>query len=65
MGRACSTKGREEECISVIVGKPEGKGPLGKSRRSWVHNVKMDLRQDGVVRTGLKWLEVMNLWVVP
>jgi hypothetical protein len=34
------------------VGKPEGKRPLGRSRRRWVKNIKMDYREmgwDGVV----------------
>jgi hypothetical protein len=30
-----------------IVGKPEGKGPLGSRRRRWVDNIKMDLREIG------------------
>jgi hypothetical protein len=28
----------------ILVGKPEGKRPLGKPRHRWVNNVKMDLR---------------------
>jgi hypothetical protein len=28
----------------ILVGKPEGKRPLGKPRRKWVDNIKMDLR---------------------
>jgi hypothetical protein len=47
MGRACSTNGGEEECIRILVGKPEGKRPLGKSRRRWVDNIKMGLREIG------------------
>jgi hypothetical protein len=38
-----------------LVGKPEGKRPLGRPRRRWVDNIKMDLREigwDGVVWTG-------------
>jgi hypothetical protein len=31
----------EEDCI--LVGKPEGKRPLGRPRRKWVNNIKMDL----------------------
>jgi len=31
----------------VIVGKPEGKGPLGRPRRRWEGNIKMDLREVG------------------
>jgi hypothetical protein len=29
------------------VGKPEGKRPLGRLRRSWVDNIKMDMREIG------------------
>jgi hypothetical protein len=42
---------RMEGTASVLVGKPEGKRPLGRSRRRWVDNIKMDLREiewDGV-----------------
>jgi hypothetical protein len=28
----------------ILVGKPEGKRPLGRSRRRWVDNIKMNLR---------------------
>jgi hypothetical protein len=40
------------------VGKPEGKRPLGRLRRRWVDNIRMDLeeRWDGVMWTGLVWL---------
>jgi hypothetical protein len=32
----------------VLVGKPEGKRPLGSPRRKWVNNIKMDLREIGL-----------------
>ena len=32
---------------TVLVGKPEGKRPLGKSRRRWEDNIKMDLQEVG------------------
>jgi hypothetical protein len=32
----------------LLVGKPEEKKPLGKSRRRWVDNIKMDLRDIGL-----------------
>ena len=32
---------------SVLVGKPEGKRPLGRQRRRWEDNIKMDLREVG------------------
>ena len=31
----------------VLVGKPEGKRPLGRPRRRWEDNIKMDLREVG------------------
>ena len=31
----------------VLVGKPEGKRPLGRPRRRWENNVKMDLQEVG------------------
>jgi hypothetical protein len=31
----------------ILVGKPEGKIPLGRPRRRWVGNIKMDLREIG------------------
>ena len=34
----------------VLVGKPEGKRPLGRPRRRWEDNIKMDLREVGCDR---------------
>jgi hypothetical protein len=31
----------------ILVGKPEGKRPLGRSRHRWMDNIKMDLRDIG------------------
>jgi hypothetical protein len=31
----------------ILVGKPEGKRPLGRPRRRWVYNIKMDLLEIG------------------
>jgi len=44
---------------SVLVGKPEGKRPLGRPRRRWEDNIKMDLQEvEGVVGTGWSWLSI-------
>ena len=40
----------------MLVGKPEGKRPLGRPRRRWEDNIKMDLRQVGGGRGG--WMEL-------
>jgi len=59
----------------VLVGKAEGKRPLGTSRRRWEDNIKVDLQEVGY--GGIDWIElaqdrnrwwafvnaVMNLWV--
>jgi len=43
----------------VLVGKPEGKRPLGIPRRRWKDNIKMDLQEvGGVVGTGWIWLRI-------
>jgi hypothetical protein len=31
----------------ILVGRPEGRRPLGRPRRRWVDNIKMDLRETG------------------
>jgi hypothetical protein len=37
-------EGKRNAC-RILVGKPEGKRLLGRLRRSWVDNIKMDLRE--------------------
>jgi len=39
-----------------LVGKPEGKRPLGRSRRGWEDNIKMDLEEVGC--GGMDWIEL-------
>jgi len=44
-----------ERCLSrVLVGKPEGKRPFGRSRHRWEDNIKMDLHE--VEWEGMDWL---------
>jgi hypothetical protein len=76
MGRACSTNVGEEKCILDIGEKVRRKKrPLGRPRRRWVDNIKIDLREIGW--DGMDWIDlaqdrnqwralvntVMNLWV--
>jgi hypothetical protein len=40
----------------ILVGKPEGKRPLGRPRYGWVDNIKMDLTE--MVWVGMDWIDV-------
>ena len=48
MGGACGAYGGGRGVHRVSVGKPEGKRPLGRPRRRWEDNIKMDLQEVGV-----------------
>jgi len=41
--------GEEREVYRVLVGKPEGRRPLGRPRRRWVDNIRMDHQEVGCV----------------
>jgi hypothetical protein len=43
MGRVCSTSLEKRNAYRLLVGKPEGKRPLGTPRHRWVNNIAMDL----------------------
>jgi hypothetical protein len=67
--------GERSGVYRVIVGKSEGKRPLGRPRRRWEDNIRMDLQEVGC--GGMDWIDlaqdrdrwralvngVMNLWV--
>jgi hypothetical protein len=57
MGRACSTNGETRNTYELLVGKPEGKRPLGRPRRRCVDNIKMDLR--GRDWDGMGWINLV------
>jgi len=47
MGGECGAYGAGERVYRVLVGKTEGKRPLGRPRRRWEDNIKMDLQEVG------------------
>jgi len=67
--------GQMRDVYRVLVGKPEEKRPLGRTRHRWEDNIKMDLQEVGC--GGMDWINlaqdrerwrapvdaVMNLWV--
>jgi hypothetical protein len=75
MGRACSTNGEKRNMYRLLVGKLEGKRPLGRPRHRCVDNIRMGLGEVG--RGDVDWIglaqdrnrwrafvkSVLNLWV--
>jgi hypothetical protein len=56
MGSACSTNGGEKGCIWDIGGRARKKKTTGNTRRRWVDNIKMDLREIGW--DGTDWIDL-------
>jgi hypothetical protein len=56
MGGACSTYGGEERSYRILVGKHEGKTPLGRPRHRWEDNIQMDLPEVGW--GGMDWTDL-------
>jgi hypothetical protein len=48
--------GEKRNVYRILVGNPEGKRPLGRPRRRWVDNIKMDLREIGW--DGEDWIDL-------
>jgi hypothetical protein len=53
---ACSAVGGGERRVQGLVGKPEGKRPLGRQRRRWEDNNKMNLQE--VECGGMDWIQL-------
>jgi hypothetical protein len=56
MDRACGTNGAKRNAYRLLVGKPEGKRPLGRPRRRWVDNDKTDLKE--IRWDGMGWIDL-------
>jgi hypothetical protein len=71
IGKACSRNGEKRNAYRILVGKPEGRRPLGRPRRTWVDSIKIDLREMGwdgmdwidLAQDGDHWRALMNLRV--
>jgi hypothetical protein len=46
--------GEKRNAYSILVGKPEGKRPLGRPRLRWMDNIKIDLRD------GMDWIDLAH-----
>jgi hypothetical protein len=60
MGWECRTKGEKKNAYRILVGKPEGKRPLGRLRCRRAENIKVDLREIGW--DGMDWIELRDQW---
>jgi hypothetical protein len=56
MGGACSEDGEERGVYRVLVGNPEVKRPLWRTRHRWEDNIRMDLQEMG--GGGMDWIEL-------
>jgi hypothetical protein len=56
MGRTCSTNEGKRNAYRILVGNPEANRPLGRPRRRWVDNIKMNLRD--VEWDGGDWIDL-------
>jgi hypothetical protein len=53
----------KRNAYEILVGKPVGKRPLGRPRRRWAKNIKMNLREIGLY--GMNWIDLApdkNQW---
>jgi hypothetical protein len=51
--------GERRNVYRVLMGKPEGKIPLGRPRHRWVDNIQMDLREKGW--DGMDWIDLLQM----
>jgi hypothetical protein len=58
MGWACRAYGEGRDVYRVLVGKPEGKRPLGRPRRRWKGNMNMNVKEVGC--GGMDWIELAH-----
>jgi hypothetical protein len=56
MGGTCSTNLEKRNAYMILVGKPEGKRPLGRSSHRWVYNIKIYVRDK--VWDGMDWVNL-------
>jgi hypothetical protein len=50
--------GERRKVYRLLVGKPKGKSPLGRPRRSWIDNIKMDRLEMGLGSVG--WIGLVQ-----
>jgi hypothetical protein len=65
MSRTCNTHDGDEKFLQIIVGKPSGKTPFGRTRRTYEVNTRIDLKRNGGESVDWKYrAEDGNRWQV-
>jgi hypothetical protein len=63
MGGACGSHGDVSGAYNILVGRPEGRRPLGRPNRRWEDNIKMILREIGLgVVDWIHWAQDRDRW---
>jgi hypothetical protein len=56
LGRACSTNGKKRNAYRILVGKPQGKRPVGRPKCRLEDNIKINLRE--IEWDGMDWIDL-------
>ena len=63
MDRSYSQNGRRYYAFKILTGKPTGKRPLGRPRRRWEDNIRVDLKEIGInARNWVDSAQDMDYW---
>jgi hypothetical protein len=57
--------GERRGAYRALMGKPDGRRPLGRPRHRWEYNIKIDIREVGWGGGGMDWIDLtqdMNMW---
>ena len=60
MGRACNQNGERQECFQNFTSKPIGKRLLGGPRRRWDDNIRMNVKEIGIITNN--WVDSGDYW---
>ena len=63
MGKSCSQMEEDRNVFKSLTRKPTGKGPLGRPRRKWEDNIRMDLKEININSWNwIDWAQDRNYW---
>ena len=62
MGKSCSQNGKCRSAFKFLTGTPTGEIPLGRPRRRWEGNIRMDLKEIGIARNWVGSAQDRDYW---